>query len=227
MRMRNLIIGDIKFQIKYGFYFVYAVFTIFYICFLLALPASIREKAGTIMIYTDPAALGLFFMGAIILLEKSQRVLDSITVSPVKVSEYIISKVVTLGIIATVVAVLISIVSGIQNFAAVIVGTLLGSILLSLIGLMVASKINSLNQFLIGTIPFELICSLPAMVYFFGYKKPFMLLHPGCIIISMLEGEGKYFPQLILLLCVWILITYLITYKVVKNMFQSVGGVKL
>lgn len=227
MRIRNLLIGDIRFQFKYGFYLVYTIFTIFYICLLFALPVSIRGKAGTIMTYTDPAAMGLFFMGAIVLLEKSQRVLDSITVSPVRVSEYIISKVVSLGIIATAVGVLISIASGSSNIPAVMTGTFLGSVLFSLIGLMVAAKINSLNQFLVATIPFELICFLPPLIYLFGYRKAWMLLHPGCIIIRMLNGERTSFLGLLLLLCIWIALIYWITYKIVKAMFQRVGGVKL
>jgi hypothetical protein len=115
MRMKNLIKGDIGFQFKYGFYFVYAVFTLFYILLLLVIPTNIRKEVGTLLIYTDPAAMGLFFMGAIVLLEKSLRVLNSIAVSPVKVVEYIWSKAISLGIIATAVAVLISAVCGVGN----------------------------------------------------------------------------------------------------------------
>ncbi|MHB8131355.1 MAG: fluoroquinolone export ABC transporter permease subunit, partial [Mobilitalea sp.] len=151
MRIRNLILGDVKFQLKYGFYFVYAVFTLIYILLLFALPVAAKEKAVTILIYTDPAAMGLFFMGAIVLLEKSQRVLNSIAVSPVKVSEYIISKVVSLGAISTLVGVIISASAGTGNIFGVMIGTFLGSVIFSLFGLMVAAKINSLNQFMVAS----------------------------------------------------------------------------
>ncbi|HBF6649319.1 TPA: ABC transporter permease, partial [Clostridioides difficile] len=101
MRLKNLILGDIKFQFKYGFYFLYLFLSIIYICIINVFPTFMREKIAIIMIYSDPAAMGLFFMGAIVLLEKSQRVLNSLAVSPVKVSEYILSKVISLGVISS------------------------------------------------------------------------------------------------------------------------------
>jgi fluoroquinolone transport system permease protein len=227
MRLWNLIKGDIKFQVKYGFYFVYAVFTLFYIFLIFALPEAAREKAAAIMIYSDPAAMGLFFMGAIVLLEKSQRVINSIAVSPVKVSEYIISKTVSLGVIAALVGTLIAAASGSGNILGVMFGTFLGSVIFSLLGLIIAAKISSLNQFMIATVPFELLCFLPPMLYLFGYKKSLMLLHPGCIIIRMIYyGDGFDIPSLIVL-SGWILIIYKITSHVIRKMFASVGGVKL
>ena len=122
MRLKNLIIGDIKFQIKYGFYFIYMILTILYVCLISVLPVCWREKGSIIMIFTDPAAMGMFFMGAIILLEKSQRVLDSLVVSPVKAWEYIASKIISLGMISTLVAIIIALTAGISNLFLVIVG---------------------------------------------------------------------------------------------------------
>jgi len=227
MRIKNLIKGDMDFQFKYGFYFVYAIFTIFYILLLLVLPKSIRKEVGTILIYTDPAAMGLFFMGAIVLLEKSQRVLNSIAVSPVKVSEYIQTKVISLGIIATLVGVIIATVCGIGNIILVMLGTFFGSVIFSMMGLCIASKINSLNQFMIATLPFELICFIPAILYLFGLNKAYMLLHPGCVVIRLLQGTNGFEIVPFLLLCSWILMIYYITVRIVRKMFQSVGGVKL
>ncbi|MEA4823599.1 MAG: hypothetical protein VB111_05720 [Clostridiaceae bacterium] len=70
MRLVHLTAGDIRFQWKYGFYILYAIFTAFYLLVLAAVPNSIRRTVATVLIFTDPAAMGLFFMGAIILLEK-------------------------------------------------------------------------------------------------------------------------------------------------------------
>ena len=52
------------------FYFLYTVLTVLYAVVLLAMPESWQEKVAPILIFSDPAAMGLFFMGAIILLEK-------------------------------------------------------------------------------------------------------------------------------------------------------------
>lgn len=227
MRIRNLIIGDIKFQLKYGFYFVYTVFTILYISLIYFLPELWKEKAAAVLIFSDPAAMGLFFMGAIVLLEKSQMVLNSIAVSPVKVTDYIISKVVSLGIISTVVGVLIAISAGLENLTSVIIGVFLGSTIFTLLGLIVAANIHSLNQFIVATIPLEIISFLPPIFYIFGYDNIFMLIHPGCILIRLISGNVEWILLLIIFLCLWIGLFYLITYHTIKKMFQGVGGVRL
>lgn len=227
MRIKNIIIGDIKFQFKYGFYFVYTVFTILYISIIYFLPEHWKEKIAAILIFSDPAAMGLFFMGAIVLLEKSQMVLNSIAVSPVKVTEYIISKVVSLGIISTVVGVLIAISTGLENLTSVIIGVFLGSTIFTLLGLIVAANIHSLNQFIVATIPLEIISFFPPIFYIFGYDNIFMLIHPGCILIRLISGNVEWMLLLIIVLCLWIGLFYLITYHTIKKMFQGVGGVRL
>jgi fluoroquinolone transport system permease protein len=179
------------------------------------------------MIFSDPAAMGLFFMGAIILLEKSERVLNSIAVSPIKAVEYILSKVVSLGIISTIVGILIATSAGEVKLIPMIIGTFLGSAIFTLLGLMVAANIASLNQFLVATIPVELICFAPPILYIAGYDKPFMLLHPGCILIRFIGGNQENMLPLLLLLLLWIGLFYYLTNRIIKKMFQDVGGVKL
>ena len=112
MRLGRLICGDIHFQWKYGFYFIYFILTVLYVCGIAALPEHWKTDIASIMIYSDPAAMGLFFMGAIVLLEKSQKVLNAMVVSPVKISEYILSKTVALIAISTVIALILGLVSG-------------------------------------------------------------------------------------------------------------------
>ena len=89
MRLRSLFLWDICFQAKYGFYFLYAVLTGIYVSILFALPENWQEKVATILIFSDPAAMGLFFMGAIVLFEKNQHTPCAFAVSPVRPMEYL------------------------------------------------------------------------------------------------------------------------------------------
>lgn len=104
MRLRSLFLLDMRFQAKYGFYFLYTIFTVIYVTVLFALPENWQEKAAVILIFSDPAAMGLFFMGAIVLLEKSQHTPCAFAVSPVRPMEYIIAKVSSLSAISLVAA---------------------------------------------------------------------------------------------------------------------------
>jgi fluoroquinolone transport system permease protein len=227
MRIINLIRGDIRFQFKYGFYFVYAVFTAIYISLIFVMPLVWRERAAAIMVFSDPAAMGLFFMGAIVLLEKSERVLNSISVSPVKTGEYILSKVVSLLFISEVVGITIILPTGTNNLYASVVGIAFGSAFFTLCGLIVAANISSLNQFLTTSVPIEIISFLPPILYLFGYDNMLMLIHPGCIIISLISGNGKHLFLLSAILSMWLVALYFIAHKYIRKMFQNAGGVSL
>ena len=72
MRTINVIKGDIQFQWKYGFYLLYFIMVVLYLLFLSLLNGTVKETVAAICVYSDPAAMGMFFMGAMVLLEKSQ-----------------------------------------------------------------------------------------------------------------------------------------------------------
>lgn len=227
MRLFKLILGDIKFQFKYGIYFIYAVIIISYLCILSVLPTDVKNTVGAILVFSDPGAMGMFFMGAILLLEKSQRVLDSISVSPVSSCEYIISKVVSIGIISLLVGLIIAAASGINNLLIVALGILIGSIMFTLLGLMVSANVRSLNQYIIATAPVEIIGFAPPIAYILGFKNRFMLLHPGCILIRFVQGNGRLLLPLTAILLFWLIILFFITRSIISRMFIKIGGVKL
>lgn len=227
MRMKTLLTGDIRFQYKYGFYFVYLFFSIFYIALVYALPEAWRETAAILMILSDPAALGLLFMGAIVLFEKSERTLDSIAVSPVKPIEYVLSKLISIGIISTAVSLVIGLPAGIAiNPVVFIAGVFLCSCLFSSVGLIIACKVTTLNQFILLTVPAETVIGVPAVVRMFWYDESWLLIHPGAGLIAVCEGgDNVYFALLFLLL--WAALFALFASVVVGKTLKSVGGVQL
>ncbi len=227
MRLRGLLLGDLRFQIKYGFYFLYAFLTVIYIILLSFIPPVAKSKVTMVIIFTDPATLGLFFMGAIILLEKSQRVLSSLAVSPVKLWEYIFSKVVSLGFISTFVGLIISIISGTHNLLWTAVGTFLGSLLFSLLGIIIATKVNSLNQFLIITVPIMLVLMLPPFAELFGYSNPIFVFHAGNVVLKLIGGVTENLMVMALVFLAWIAVFYYLAASSTRKMLKTVGGVKL
>lgn len=227
MRLKRLLLGDIHFQMKYGFYFLYAFITVIYITVLSFVPPVAKAKVSAVIIFTDPATLGLFFMGAIILLEKSQRVLSSLAVSPIKLWEYIFAKVVSLALISTLVGVIIGAVSGTQNMILVTVGTFFGSILFSLIGIIIATKVGNLNQFLLVTVPIMLALMLPPLAELFGYSHPAFAFHAGNIVLRFINSSIERLSLMLLVFAIWIMALYFIALKSTEKMMKDVGGKKL
>lgn len=224
MRLKNLLFGDIRFQFKYGFYFLYAVLTLLYTCLLAALPAAWRPRAAALLIYSDPAAMGLFFMGAIVLLEKSQRVLSSLAVSPVKISEYILSKVLSIGILSAVVALFLCLAAGGKQLAPAAAVTLLCSALFSLAGMVLASRADSLNQFFAMTIPVELLFSIPLVPYLLGVRSQLLDLFPSNFCMSVLDGScsNPLAGSLVLTACC--ALCFFAAHRSVASMLRKAGG---
>ncbi|MDF2656462.1 MAG: hypothetical protein K0R19_2936 [Bacillota bacterium] len=227
MRAKSLFLGDIRFQIRYGFYFLYLFLSVLYITVLYLLPITWREPGAILMIFSDPAAMGLYFMGAIVLFEKSERVLNSIAVSPVRPLEYVISKLGSVGLISTAAAVAIGmsgqVISNPFQFAAAV---FLCSCLFSAAGLIIACKITTLNQFIIATIPAELLINLPAVAWLFGYRKSWLLLHPGVCMMKLCSSGSFSAPALLLLIC-WTTAFTCYAVSTVSKMLKSVGGINL
>ena len=227
MRLGRLICGDIHFQWKYGFYFIYFILTVLYVCGIAALPEHWKTDIASIMIYSDPAAMGLFFMGAIVLLEKSQKVLNAMVVSPVKISEYILSKTVALIAISTVIALILGLVSGSNHLLGIAVGTALTSAIFTMLGIIAATKISNLNQFLIVIMPIEIVCFVPPIVGLFVTLPNVFRFFPFIACMNLITGKSMLLSFDMVIVIATLNILYIIARDTVEHMWKSLGGVKL
>lgn len=226
MRFKNLLLWDMKFQKRYGFYLLYGILTVFYVVLLCSMPQSWKENAAALLIYSDPAAMGLFFMGAIILLEKSQRVTSFFAVSPICVWEYVCAKVLSLSMIALLVAAVLAIVANHKSLSLLLTGTLLSSVLFTLSGMIIATKITSLNQFILATVPVEILAFVPAVLHLFDITPDFLRCYPSNACMDLIAGRACSKTGLMLTVGL-IVILFWIAFRCVCKMWQTEGGVKL
>ena len=226
MKIFNLILWDMRFQAKYGFYLLYGLLTVLYIVILFALPQAWRGSAAALLIFSDPAAMGLFFMGAIVLLEKSQRVPCAFAAAPLHAMEYVISKTASLCLISLIVAAILALAAGLPHLPQVLLGTALSGILFTLLGMILATKITSLNQFILFTVPVEIACFVPAVLHLFQLLPTELRNYSANVCMDMIAGRSFTAAGILLLGAVNILLFYLAE-KCVLKMWESAGGVKL
>ena len=226
MRLGNLFLWDIRFQAKYGFYFLYAVLTVIYTIALFAVPESWKENTAAILIFSDPASTGLFFMGAIVLLEKSQHTPCAFAVSPVRPMEYIIAKVGSLSAISLVVAAILALAASVNNLHIVLLGTVISSAIFTLFGMIIATKIISLNQFILWTVPIELVCFVPAILHLFKITPAWLRYYPINVCMEMISGCAPSRIGIVVVIALMAILLVLSKYCVLK-MWSSMGGVKL
>ena len=226
MRFKNLLVWDIRFQARYGFYLLYTFLTILYVLLLVSLPDSWKEKASALLIFSDPAAMGLFFMGAIVLLEKSQRVTSFFAITPLNAFEYVASKVLSLSAIAMVVAAVLGFVSNSSSILSVLSGTFLSSVIFTLSGLIIATKITSLNQFILTTVPVEIFGFVPAILHLFGVTPSMLGMYPANTCMDLIAGKDFSFAGLFFIFALTGIL-FLFACRSVSKMWQEQGGVKL
>lgn len=226
MRFGSLLLWDLRFQAKYGFYFLYAVLTVIYTMILLALPESFREKAAAILIFSDPASMGLFFMGAIVLLEKSQRTPCALAVSPVRPVEYLIAKVISLSAVSLAVAALLALAAGAGHPHMVLLGTVISSVIFTLFGIVIATKISSLNQFILWSVPVEAACFVPALLHLFKVTPAWLRSYPINACMEMVSGHAPSLGGIFTIMALTAML-FLFSKNCVLDMWSSMGGVKL
>lgn len=226
MRFRHLFLLDMRFQAKYGFYLLYAVLTAIYVIILFALPEGWREKAAAMLIFSDPAAMGLFFMGAIVLLEKSEHTPWAFAASPVRAVEYIGAKVSSLSVISLVVAAVLAQAAGAEHLPLVLLGTLVSGVIFTLSGILVATKIAGLNQFLLWSVPVEILCFVPAVLHLFDLTPAWCRYYPANVCMDLISGHtpsAASFLGLIIMTGV----LFVVSGFCVRQMWDSMGGGKL
>lgn len=231
MRILHACLHDVKFQFRHGFYFIYTIMVLFYIISIGFLPDTWKSNATAIVLFADPAALGFFFIGGILLLEKGERVLDSLFVSPLKIWEYVLAKAVSLGLVSTLVGLIISLVGlSLQVNIPVLGFTLIvSSLFYTLIGIIAGVNSKSVNRFLIVTVPVEMLLSTPPIILLFGVKSMILEVMPSSLVLRLFQWcTGAYNslnPIFLLLgLILWCIPAFYFAVRRMSWFFSKIGG---
>lgn len=163
MRIVNALKADVRFQFKQGFYLVYILLTFIYMIILGKLPEEWKSTVIPLVLFSDPSMVGFFFIGALVMLEKVQGVIQYVVVTPLRSLEYLLAKVVSLTILAIAATVMITLVTyGYQlNWFLLILAVILISSFFVFYGFIVAARCTTLNQYFIKMIPYLLLIVLP------------------------------------------------------------------
>ncbi len=223
MRFWNVFKFNIKQQYKYGFYLLYLFLAAIYSLIIILLPDSWKTTAVALIVFFDPAEVGLYFMGGILLLEKSQRLPGAIAVSPIRATEYVAANVTAMTLIAIIAGLIIGTLGGAANMGGLILGTILCAVLFTMIGIAIATVISDLNQFVLATLPVILILQITPMVYLFNRSNAFLKAFPTAAIIDLMTGAVPS-PTALALLAVLTAAAAYLSVGAIQRMWQRAGG---
>jgi fluoroquinolone transport system permease protein len=222
--MLKLLIYDINIQWRSGYWSVYGVMGFLYILILLNIPVNVRDEVAIGIIFMDTSVLGLIFVGALVLLEKQQGVLQSMSVTPLKLNIYIYSKVISLTLLSTVISSLIWIISlwSFRGYGYILSGVVLSSVVFTIFGLGFTSGVTSFNQYLAKIFMGSLVFSIPVIPFIIFPEMVWMIIFPTNAALNLfLQITKGYFSIVqiidIIILVIWIFVMLIFARKQFKK----------
>lgn len=230
MRLIHGLYYDILFQIRHGFYYAYLFISLAYIFILKFIPDSVNEVGTVLVIVTDPSVLGAFFIGAILLLEKSQNCLEAILVTPLKVRDYVLSKILSLSMLSLISSFSITYFgyNGSFNVLYLAIGVLLTSIFFTLIGFIIGIYAKTVNQYFLYSF-LTVIFVVPLVDYLGVYENKLFYLFPLKSTLLLIDGAFTSISTIYLIysifsLVIWCTMTYFLTIHLFYKEIIFKGG---
>ncbi len=190
MRFLRILFTDVRYQFKYGFYFLYLVMSLVYTGILLLVPAAVRREAAAVIIWSDPAALGFIFIGGILLLEKGEGLHSYIAIMPATTVEYVLAKMLSLSAISLLAGLIIATLGlkGQVDYMLLAVALPVGASIFTLLGLAVGVAARSVNHYLVIGIPIGFLLIGPSLAIMFGVSHPLLEVLPSTLLLRLLLG---------------------------------------
>ena len=188
--MKELLKKEITLQWRQGFWLVYFVVSAIYVIVLFNIPMENRMMVSLIMILSDTTMLGVIFIGALVLLEKQQLVIHSLFVTPLKPSDYISAKTISLTLIAVTMSILVYL--PVWQFSAysilLLVTVAITAGTFAMLGLGLAANVDTVNAYFGVQMGISMLLLLPVVPYLLLDQHPAFLFLPYIASLDLMLG---------------------------------------
>lgn len=191
-RLAALVGHDIRLQYRYGIYAAYGFVVVVYAAVLVAVGPSLPAWVAPALIYIDPAGVGFIFLGALMLLERSEGVRRALAASPLGAAHYLAAKLVTLTGMALIASAVLMVLSHRPADAPLLLVTVaLTSLMYVGIGVLCARRFATVNGYLVGAGALLTPLIAPGFLAFLDpLPAPFLLWPAIAQLRLMLVGLG-------------------------------------
>ncbi|KYK31567.1 MAG: hypothetical protein AYK22_02430 [Thermoplasmatales archaeon SG8-52-3] len=235
--LKNMLKWEFTLLYRYKIIHISILSVILYFLTTQAIEDMNRPIFHSLLLFFDPAIIGIMFVGALVLFEKSENVLQALIITPMKTDDYLLSKIISLTILSCISAAifitLMNIFGGIDfNIFFLAFGIILTSILLILLGFILVSRLKSINEYLLAMALFFLVLTFPPMLHLSGlYENVIFYLWPTQA--ALLIFRGVFNPSIletweiaygIVYQIVWIGILFFLARRAFYKHIISKGG---
>ncbi|MCE7006684.1 fluoroquinolone transporter permease [Kibdelosporangium philippinense] len=151
-----------------------------WLAMLLPMPSGVRSMVEPYVLLGDLTIVGFFFIAGAVFFEKDERTLHALVSTPLRFTEYLASKVVSLTTLSVVLAVLVAIGTHGVDFHIVplVIGAVLGTVIMLLAGFLSALPFHSVSDWFMPAVLPIAVCNLPALSYAGLWDTPLLYLIP-------------------------------------------------
>jgi fluoroquinolone transport system permease protein len=189
-RLAATLVCDIQLQIRNGFYYAAGFVALINILILAQLPSEALAHWMPLLILSNLLINTFYFVAGQVLLEKGEGTLHAQVVTPLKNSEYLASKVLSLTLLSLLENLLIVLVGYGTEFNPVLLvsGMIGAAAMYTLCGFVAVSKYSSINEYLFPSFLYTL-AFIPPFFPYGGFEGGwFLYLHPLQAPLILVQG---------------------------------------
>ena len=232
-RLLATIRTDFFIQYRNGFYYVVALLLVLLVILVSQIPKFDWSPVLAPLILGNMMMVTFYFVGGLVLLEKREGTLEAQVVTPLRMREYLGSKLITLTTIALLEnLVFVMIVSGLQfKLAPLLIGVISASVIYVLLGFVAVARFDSISEYLMPSMLYVIVFSIPFLDYFELWTPRLMILNPvqGPLLIMKAAFEpvttGEFTSALISTVG-WIAIAYALARQSFRRFLIRKEGVR-
>ncbi len=204
-RLLMLLRWETTVQFRQGIFYAAAFVAAVWVLMLYWVPDAGIEPLLVSILFIDLGVFGFFFMPGLYYLEKNERVLEGLVVTPLRSWEYLIAKAVVLSVAAFAVGVAVTLLvyGAALNWLWFVIAMLAMSYPLSLLGFVIAARYNGISEYLVPGAFFLAIMQIPLLTYFDVVPGPLLYLlpsGPGMILLTASFGDAPLWQLIFALL---------------------------
>ena len=188
---------DVRVQWRNGFYLATAFVVVCSIALLRWLPNDITALLLPVVLLENILINTFYFVSALLLLERGEGTLSAQSITPLRGDEYLASKVITLTALSLVESLVIATaVTGLDSRLLMMSpGIALAAIFFCLSGIALIVRYESINEFIMPSVLYTAVLSLPVLGYFGVGAREWYLLHPIQGSLELVHMQTQYMPE--------------------------------
>lgn len=223
MKIIYLLRYDFVAQWRYGISVALLAATVAYAAVIASLSTVMTDKLAAFVLYTEPSVLGFFLIGALSLIERREGSQVALAVTPVHSVDYVISKVVSLSLLATFSAAIIAVIANFELNIALLIAAFVTAATYTAFGLVISFKFESVAGYLFGGGFFLTMAIAPGFIHFINISSSLPLwpsaLHLRLLTVSL--GERSVDLPTLFSAFFWMGISLFGAVKVLRGLFGA------